>query len=93
MSQTEACSFLIQQLIQAKNLPEEEKRQQLKTSFEFISKNYMTKLEEKMVGTYYLGYISLVDFFLYEMMYFTLKVFPEKVDSFPKIFATYQAIS
>ena len=93
MSQTEACSFLISQLVQAKDLPEEEKKEKIRMSLESLSQNFLAEYEQKMVGPFYLGYISLIDFFLYEIMYLMSKILPEKTENFPKTLQVYQAVS
>lgn len=50
----------------------------------------LEEYEKDCHENYYLGYLSLIDFFLYELIYLLKRIFPEKLNEFTKIKKVFQ---
>ena len=49
--------------------------------------------ESQAVGPYFLDYMTIVDFFIYEVVHIMNKVMPEQVQEFPKLCQIHQKMA
>ena len=53
----------------------------------------LEEYEKNCCENFYLGYLSLIDFFLYELIYLLKVIYQEKANGFPKINTVFQEFS